>query len=346
MAQKYAKDQPAGFTNRIERVAIVGAGGQLGQHFTTALLHTGRHTITALTRRGSKNTLPAGVLAAPVDYADEATLVAALRGQQFLIITLSVMAPPDTHAALVRAAGKAGVPYVMPNGYGADFENGALMRDDRLGGGAVKGWCGEIEKVGAAWVAVVCGFWYEYSLVLGPVCLGLDHAAKRATLYDDGETRVNLTTFEQCARAVAALLSLKELPEDEGDEAPTVSRWRNKPLYVASFRVSQREMLESWKRVTGEEWTVQSEASEERYRKGVEMMQGSADPMMARMGAALATFARIFYPDGSGDYESSRGLANGLLGLPKEDLDERTRVAKKMLDDGYPGWVVQRMQNA
>jgi hypothetical protein len=286
------------------------------------------------------------VIAAPVDYADEATLVAALRGQQFLIITLSVKAPPQTHAALVRAAGKAGVPYVMPNGYGSDTANDALMRDDRLGGAGVKAWCKEIEDAGAGWVAMVCGFWYEYSLVVGAVCLGFDHAEKKVTLYDGGETKVNLTTFEQCARAVAALVSLKELPEDEDDEEPTVSRWRNKLLYVASFRVSQREMLESWKRVTGEEWTVESQPSEERYRKGVEMMQSAGDPGMAHIGAALATFARIFYPDESGDYESSRGLANGLLGLPKEDLDERTRAAKKMLDDGYPAWVLQRMQNA
>lgn len=281
------------------------------------------------------------MIAAPVDYADEASLVAALRGQQFLIITLSVKAPPETHAALVRAAGKAGVPYVMPNGYGSDPANEALMRDDRLGGAGVKVKCAEIEAAGCGWVAMVCGFWFEYSLVVGAVCLGFDHAEKKVTLYDAGETKVNMTTFEQCARAVAALVSLKELPEDEDDEEPTVSRWRNKLLYVASFRVSQREMLESWKRVTGEEWTVENQPSEERYRKGLEIMQ---DPAMAHMGAALATFARIFYPDGSGDYESSRGLANGLLGLPKEDLDEQVRVAKKMLDDGYAGWVLQRLQ--
>ncbi|KAK3295586.1 uncharacterized protein B0H64DRAFT_459939 [Chaetomium fimeti] len=361
MAQKYARDQPPGFTNRVERVAIVGAGGQLGSHLTTALLRTGRHTITALTRRqgsgssSSTNPLPAGVIAAPVDYDDEATLEAALRGQQFLIITLAVTAPAPAaiHTALVRAAGKVGVRYVMPNGYGADvLAHEGLMRDDRVGGAEVRVRCAEIEATAAGagsvgWVSMVCGFWYEYSLVVGPVCLGFDHVRKRVTLYDGGETRVNLTTFDQCARAVAALLSLKELSEDEGDEAPTVSRWRNKPLYVASFLVSQREMLESWKRVTGEgEWTVESEPSEERYRKGLEMMQSGTDPMTARMGAAMASFARIFYPDGCGDYESSRGLANGPLGLPKEDLDERTRVAKKMLDDGYPGWVFQRLQNA
>jgi uncharacterized protein YbjT (DUF2867 family) len=55
--------------------------------------------VTALTRTGSKNSLPAGVVAAPVDYDDEATLVAALQGQQFLVITLPVTAGPDTRTS-------------------------------------------------------------------------------------------------------------------------------------------------------------------------------------------------------------------------------------------------------
>jgi len=49
----------------------------------------------------------------------------------------------------------------------------------------------------------------------------------------------------------------------------------------------------------------------------------------------MASFVRIFYPNGGGDYESTRGLDNDKLGLPKEDLDARTAVAKQMVDDGY-----------
>ena len=61
--------------------------------------------------------------------------------------------------------------------------------------------------------------------------------------------------------------------------------------------------------------------------------RSAADPISARMGLALAAFVRLFFEDGSGDYESTRGLANGALGLPQEDLDERTAVAKKMLEE-------------
>ncbi|SPQ22803.1 f19ac401-9618-4b72-ba1d-f03b0ba5a691 [Thermothielavioides terrestris] len=341
MAQRYAKDQPAGFSNRIERVAVVGAGGQLGKYFAQELVKTGRHTVTALTRRGSTNKLADGVKAVPVDYDDEQSLVDALKNQQFLVITLP----------LVRAAAAAGVRYIMPNYYGSDIANEKLFQGDRLSLSLNPArFCGEIEATGvSSWTVLVCGLWYEYSLILGPMCLGFDHAQKKMTFYDDGNTKINMTTFEQCGRAVAGLVSLKELPDDENDTSPTVSSWRNKPLYVSSFLVSQRDMFESWKRATGEtdaDWTIEHEPSEERHRRGLALSRESADPLTVRMGLALASFARIFFPDGHGAYETTRGLANDALGLPKEDLDERTRVAKKMLDEGYQQWVISRLQSA
>ena len=48
------------------------------------------------------------------------------------------------------------------------------------------------------------------------------------------------------------------------------------------------------------------------------------------MGFAQMMYSRVFYQDGSGDFESSKGLQNGVLGLPREDLDEATEVAVKM----------------
>lgn len=311
---------------------------------TQELLKTGRHAITALTRPSrpdSEQKLPEGIKAAVIDYDNEATLVSALQGQQYLIITLSVTAPPDTHSKLVQAAAIAGVPYIMPNGYGSDIANESLMRDSLVGVSASR-IIAEIEAAGvSAWTAMVCGLWYEYSLVMGPEWFGFDFPMRKLTLYDNGTAKINVSTWEQCGRAVAALLSLKELPEDENDISPTVSGWRNKPLYVSSFRVSQRDMFESWKRVTGgtdADWTVDSEPSDDRFKRGKELLEQGD-----RRGGALATFVRIFYQNGDGDYETKRGLANGTLKLPQEDLDERTRVAKQLLDEGYPTWVMSRL---
>lgn len=281
--------------------------------------------------------MPSGVKAIAVDYNDESTIVAALKGQQLLVITLSVLAPLDTHSKIVQAAAKAGVPHIMPNIFDMDNSNETLVKESPLVADP-KSMLAEIEAAGCSWTSVICSFWYEYSLIMGPIWLGFDFANKKLTLFDNGTTKVNVTTWEQCARAIAALVSLKELPEDANDKSATVSMWRNKPLVISSFLVSQKDMFESWKRVSGDkdsDWTIEKEPSKERYEKGMEAMKSAQDPLSARMGAAMATFVRMFYPNGGGDYESTRGLDNEKLGLPKEDLDERTAVAKEMVEQGY-----------
>ena len=131
----------------------------MGGHFASALLKTGKHTITAITREGSSSKVPEGVKVAHVSYDDEASLVAALQGQQFLIITLAAQGPPDTHTKLVSAAAKAGVPYVMPNNYGFDIANKKMIEENVYGPGPIQR-IEEIEAAGvSAWVNMVCSFW-------------------------------------------------------------------------------------------------------------------------------------------------------------------------------------------
>ena len=66
---------------------------------------------------------------APVDYARPETLVAALRGQDALVVTLGVSVPEEVHRAVVRAAADAGVPWVLPNEWGADTDDEGTRRD-------------------------------------------------------------------------------------------------------------------------------------------------------------------------------------------------------------------------
>lgn len=333
MAQKYAKDQPQGFANKIERVAIIGAGGSVGQFLAQALVGTGKHIVTAISRAGSTSKIPYGVKVASVDYDDEDSLVAALKGQQFLAITMSVTAPHDTQEKVIKAAAKAGVPWIMPNCYGTDVHNKELARDNFTGEGVLSG-IKAIEDVGfSSWITMCCSFWYEFSIAQAPEWYGFDFANKKMTLYDDGKTRINTSTWLQCGRAIAALLSLKELPEDENDESPTISRWRNKPMYVSSFLVSQREMLDSIQRVTGttdKDWTIEYEGAKARWERGVKLMQ-SGDPR----GRAQAMYSRTFFSNGDGDFQSKYGLDNDVLSLPEEDMDEASRRTMAMVDGGY-----------
>ncbi|KAK3328212.1 putative oxidoreductase CipA [Cercophora scortea] len=330
MVQKYAKDQPAGFTNRIERVAIVGASGTMGKPITEELLKTGKHTITALTRAGSTNVLPAGIHSVAVDYDDEASLVTALQGQQFLIITLSVHAAPDTHEKLVAAAAKAGVPYVMPNCYGFLIDD-ETVRNETLVTPQYHARVAEIEAHGvSSWIALANSFWYEFSLGLSPDSYGFDIPARKVTFFDEGNVKLSTTTWQQCGRAVAALLSLPELPVDENDKSVTLSRWRNKQVRISDFNVSQRDMLDSIHRVLGttdSDWTITYEPAQERYKKGLEAMKAGDFG-----GFRRSMYARGFYPDFK-DHVSADWAENELLGLPKEDLDAATKRAVEMAEN-------------
>ena len=80
---------------------------------TKALLETGKHIITAITRVDSQNKLPDGVIPKRINYAKPETLVEALRGQDALVITLSGRSTiQEVEEKLVKAAAEAGVPWV------------------------------------------------------------------------------------------------------------------------------------------------------------------------------------------------------------------------------------------
>ncbi|KAF4220029.1 hypothetical protein CNMCM8980_003318 [Aspergillus fumigatiaffinis] len=325
---EYATNQSAGFKNAVERVAIVGAGGTVGSHIVAALLKTGKHTVTALTRKDSSNRLPEGVLVARVDYDYEATIADALKGQQFLIITMAPTAPRHTHSKLVQAAAKAGVPYIMPNGYAGDIDN-IKLGEDTLLGPVAKANRDEIERLGMQWITVCCGFWYDYSLAGGEARFGFDFDKRSLTIYGDGNTKISTSTLSQVGRAVAKVLSLNELPEDENDKSLTLSTFLNKGVYLKSFVVSQNDMFESVKRVTGTidaDWTITHEDTKKRYEDGLALVKGGN---MA--GFSKLLYARAFYPDDASDFSAK--AQNELLGLPEESLDESTQIGIDMVKE-------------
>ncbi|KAF5601197.1 hypothetical protein FPCIR_2379 [Fusarium pseudocircinatum] len=318
MATQYARDQAPGFVNAIKNVVLVGATGQIGKVFTEYLLKSGKQTVTALTRRGSKATVPEGVKLVHVDYDDEVSLVGALKGQDFLVITLALSAPPDTHSKLVRAAGKAGVSYIVPNAYGVDFYGHAKFQDDIEALKYIHASVKEIEDVGSNWLAITPNFWYEYSLGVGPFTYGFDFPNKKVTFYDEGQTRVNTTTWPQTGRALAALVKMKKLSQDENDKSITLAHFANKPVYIKSFTVNQRELLDSVNKVLGqtdEDWNFSYQPAAERFQEGLDELSKGVGT-----GFLKALYARAFYPTGDGIFETH----NDLLGLPEESLDEAT----------------------
>jgi NAD(P)-dependent dehydrogenase (short-subunit alcohol dehydrogenase family) len=310
----------------IKNVAIVGAGGNSGKYMTESLLATGKHTVTAITRPNSTSVLPEGVKVAHVDYDNPASIVEALKGQDALIITMGVTAPKDSQSKLIQAAADANVPWVLPNAWSPDSTHEGLRKDVGIfeGQEAIKNLIAKIGK--SSYMNVTTGFWYEWSVSIAEA-YGIDFANKKVTFFDDGETKITTTTWPQVGRGVAALMSL---PEEE------LEKLKNKTVFISSFTVSQKDMLDSVLRVTGDkidDWTVTKEPATERFKAGVEaMMKGD------RMGFLRMMYTRVFYPDGNGDYETGRGTSNALLGLPKEDLDEATKAAIKRAEENPFGY--------
>jgi hypothetical protein len=304
------------------------AGGQSGGYIAKSLLESGRFNITALTRPESTSELPPSIKVAKASNDDHAALVSALRGQDVLLITLSVTAPPDTEGKLIRAAAEARVPFVMPNDWGCDTDLDNVVKDVPGFAKVPKARQDVIAAGVSSFISLTSGFWYEWSLAIPP-SFGFDFPSKTATFFDDGETRISVSTWPQVGRAVTALLSLPIKPDDDDDGNPKerhcLETFKNKIVYTNSFTLSQQDMFDSVLRVTGaqkSDWTIVKEPARERYASAAQALQEGD-----RMAYVRMMYTRIFFDDGVGDFEARRGVSNGLLGLPREDLDEATKRA-------------------
>lgn len=291
-------------------------------------MKTGKHTVTALTREESKVAPAEGAKVVKVNYDDEGSLVEALKGQQFLIITLSVHAPKDLHGRITAAAGKAGVPYIMPNcyGYPVDFEK--IQPGDRYLDDKAAQFKATNNGVSSA-VILSCGFWYEWSLALGNQWFGFDIKDRKVTFFDDGKRIITVSTWDQCGNAIAALLDLPE-----SGSSPSVSGFKGGHVSVYSFRVSQRDMLDSLHRVLGTtdaEWEISYEASAQRIKDGAEELQKGVPT-----GFAKILYGKVFLPSNeTSDFAGNGEAVNDTLGLPKESLDEATKRAVTMAESGW-----------
>jgi NmrA-like family protein len=286
---------------------------------------------TAITREGSTNTIPDGVPVKKVNYDSHDSLVAALKGHDALLITMSAFAPPETSGKLIAAAKDAGVQWIIPNEFGNDGRDGQINKEIILGSMKTP-IRRKIEELGMSWVGIACGFWYEFSLAGGPDRYGFDFPNKKLILFDEGEARMPTSTFPQTGLAVARTLALKIFPEDENDKSLTLDSVRNSYVDFASFNITQKEMFASVLRVTGDkesDWTVTKEPAEPYFKDAVEQLQKTGN----RKFFGRLMYVRLFFPDAN--WADRYGLDNEKLGLPKEDVDEFTKIAIQMDKDGY-----------
>jgi hypothetical protein len=181
-----------------------------------------------------------------------------------------------------------------------------------------------VEENGMSWVAIVNNPWFDWSMKLGMWSVNIP--GKQATLYNVGDAKFNTTTLGQVGRGVAALLSL---PDDK------LSSFKNRPLYLRSFLISQREILESAIRATGtkeSDWDIKTQEPEVAIKASREAV-AAGNPM-----AFVGEFYTAHMQEGrGGNYNEKAAKDAEVLRLKEESLDEvMEAVVKELGVSGQP----------
>ncbi len=141
--------------------------------------------------------------------------------------------------------------------------------------------------------------------------MGFDLQTRKATFVNDGEGKWSTTTLSTVGLAVKnVILDL------EGTA--------NQIVYVASFTVSQSDVLAALERVTGSSWELTKVDGEEQRRLGQEKFS------KGDFSGAPLLLSYINCVEGhGGNFATYTETWNERLDLPKENLDE---VLKKIVD--------------
>ncbi|PKX97949.1 uncharacterized protein P174DRAFT_426301 [Aspergillus novofumigatus IBT 16806] len=136
--------------------------------------------------------------------------------------------------------------------------------------------------------------------------LGFDLASKTVTFIDGGTSVVTTTTLSTVGKALVAML---EHPDET----------KNTYVFVSSFNISQRDILEVVEMVDGQKWTIKHITPEEVIASGKRKLAAGdfAGIMDLVRGGACGK-------QGLGD-SRPYGLWNNQLGLPKEDIEKAIR---------------------
>ena len=307
--------------DHIHKVAVIGAGGNLGGLITRNLINSThpQFHVTVITRTGSTS-IPSDVASSSSvtvtrgDYEDHAFLVKALQGQEVFHWSLGFAAPHHLHETFVRAAAEAHVPYLIPTEFGSDSDESRFLEAMPILQGK-RNARQLAEKLGvSSWIGFVTNPWYDYAYHAN--LWNIDPKNKKATLYDSGNVKANTTLLSTAALAVAKVLSL---PKSALAGQPSLEAYKNKMLYIRSFHVSQKEILEATQKVVGSDgWDISETSTKKHLEEGID--QVAKGDLYGNLKIIVgATFTESF----GNIYRHS--LANKELGLPDDDFEMATK---------------------
>ncbi|KAI3327453.1 isoflavone reductase family protein [Ustulina deusta] len=289
----------------IRNVMLIGGGGLFGAELCATLQKEPSFNLSILSRKSSKSIFPPHLKVAVVDddYPID-QLVGAFKSQDAVVSAIPGR-PYTVHLRMIDAAIQAGVTRFIPSEYGNNTCTAAAELVSLYGDKAkVIAYLKTKENTGLTWTAIHTGQFFDWGLESGWLDYQLEE--NRATIYDSGNKLWSTTTIRTVATAVVKVL----LKLDET---------KNKPLFVASFTVSQLQVLEALEKATGNKWTISRMTSEEAFEKAKKL-----DDKDHSEGLKLRILMLLYAEDADrgANFEKDGLLCNKLLDLPEEALTD------------------------
>lgn len=287
----------------IQSVTIAGASGSLGAPVLQKFLDAGKFNIRVLKRAGSKSEFPSNVEVVEVDYDSLESLTAALKGQDFVVSTLSTLAV-EAQLTFVDAAIAAGVKRFVPSEFGSNLDV-ASVRQLPVFAGKVKVQDALIEKAKIAPIT--------YTFVYNSAFLdwGLEHGFVLAlnsptpTVIEGGDRPFSTTTLNSIADAVVGIANH---PEET----------KNRAVYIHDTVITQNKLLALAKQAA-------PERSWETTSLKLDDLTAKADERLAQGLYDLETFApylyrAIFDPRSEAEFKKTDNELLGVKGVTDADI--------------------------
>jgi nucleoside-diphosphate-sugar epimerase len=303
----------------LTRIALLGVNGILGAPLLDHLVAVaGKHNyeISVLQRKSSRSKPAHASIIKIISIPDDLTapdshqaLVTALTHQEAVIVSIEVR-DVATHTALAAAAAEAGVRRFFPADWGSvDSSAARSQKVVPLFGRKVE-IRAHLEKLAAkysgfTWTSIVGGHFFDWGLREG--FMHVDFKIRQTDVFDDGEGKSSLTTLQQYAKAVVAVL-------DVAGQASGKDETANRMLFIQSFCVSQNELVASLEKATGAKWE-EKQYDLQKYIKD-KKVEADAGDHQANEDLVFALGVE------DGDWRKKEGYAMELLGLIEESLDE------------------------
>jgi hypothetical protein len=239
------------------------------------------------------------------DYTDISSVQGAMEGQDVVISMVGGIAAGDQQV-FIDAAIAAGVKRFFPSEFGPYSRNPEFAALNPLILPAKTGTVDYLRSRESeiSWSSLVTGAFFDWAMRMG--FFGFDLPSKTVTLIDGGTAIFTSTSLSTIGKALITML-------DHADET------KNQYVFVSSFNVSQKDILDVVEKVDGQKWTVKHDTSEKVIAEGKRKLAAGDFA-----GIIDLTRGGAFGKQALGD-SRPYGLWDDKLGLPKEDIEQAVK---------------------